>query len=120
MPQSSIAPQTNIAAQTVPQDVEVIVPPASTSGDPTKDPDYDAGIVVMHRQSDEERRIMAEKNDLTKNAHPQIRAMEPDAQAAPANGPARTSKSPKKALSLKDMFGDLGKNAGTRKSTSIQ
>ena len=116
----SAMPMARITPQTVPQDVDVIVPPASASGDPTKDPNYDAGIVVMHRQSDEERRIMAEKNDLAKNAHPQIRAMEPDAQAAPANGPARVSKSQKKAWSLKDMFGDLGKNAGNRKTTSTQ
>ena len=112
----SMVPQMNMA----PQGVDVVVPPASVSGDPTKDPNYDAGIVVVNRQTDAERRVMADKNDLARNARPQIRAMEPDAQAAPANNPTSPVKAKKKTWSLKDMFGDLGKSTGNGKSATTQ
>lgn len=98
-----VASKGNITEQ-----AKIIVPPSTDV--PENSPDYDAGIVVIHPQSDEERKVMADKNDLEKNAHPQIRAMEPDSRAAPANGPSSASKSKKKGVSLPDLFGGLGRN----------
>jgi hypothetical protein len=82
--------------------------------------DEDVGIVVLNRQSEEEKRIIAEKNDPERNAQPEIRAMEPDAQDAPANDVVANTKPAKKKWSLKDMFGDLGKNAGKVRPVSNQ
>lgn len=115
----SAAPIVTTDQLTSTPDNDIIVPPATTAAaDPTNDSDYDAGIVVLNRQTDEQRRIMAENNDLSKNANPQIRAMEPDFNAAPANDPAMPRKPAKKRWSLIDMFGDLGKSAGKGKNTA--